>query len=115
MDGDGKIDLNEWLHGKTADQLTKDSKLIEKQFQKILSSTAIEQESGDDVEAGSNDTVPPLPKNKTITTDEIHKSFADLVSTEDLEEIIAEIDENKDGVIDFGEFQNAMQQFTIRE
>merc|ERR1712154_203652 len=114
QDGGGKIDLNEWLHGKTAEQLTKDSKMIEKQFNKILSSTNTISEtelSG----AGSENSVPPLPKKKTITTEEIQKSFADLVSKEELEEIIDEIDENQDGVVDFNEFQNAMKQFTIRE
>lgn len=116
QDGDGKIDLNEWLHGKTAEKLTNDPKLIEKQFQKIISSTAVRDESVDSGTAtanGDDEVMPPF--KKTITTEEIHKSFADLVSTEELEEIIDEIDENKDGVVDFKEFQNAMKQFTIRE
>lgn len=114
MDGDGKIDLKEWIHGKTAEQLTKDTKLIEKQFQKILNSTAVADESRESTANISDaEEVPPIRKN--ITTEEIHKSFADLVSTEELEEIIDEIDENKDGVVDFHEFQNAMKQFTIRE
>jgi len=115
QDDDGKIDLNEWLHGKTAEQLTNDPKLIEKQFQKIISSTAVGDESVDSGTAGGVDDEVIPPFKKTITTEEIHKSFADLVSTEELEEIIDEIDENKDGVVDFKEFQNAMQQFTIRE
>ena len=117
QDGDGKIDLNEWLHGKTAEKLTTDSKLIEQEFQKILSSTAVSDESvgsGTPTAGKSDDEIIP-PIKKTITTEEIHKSFADLVNTEDLEEIIDEIDENKDGVVDFNEFQNAMKQFTIRE
>eukprot|EP01083_Nonionella_stella_P012683 35895_1 len=112
MDGDGKIDLTEWMHGKTADALTQDSKMIEKQFQKILSSTFdTNGDTNTDIEPSQS----PPPIKKTITTDEIHKSFAELVSTEELEEIIDEIDENKDGVLDFKEFQNAMRQYTVRE
>lgn len=111
MDGDGKIDLNEWLHGKTAEKLSKDAQLITQQFQRILSSTRslVEDEDAD------HDELRQIQPTDTITTEEIHKSFGNLVSTEDLEEIIDEIDENKDGVIDLHEFQNAMQQFTVRD
>merc|ERR1712083_887509 len=37
MDGDGRIDLNEWLHGKTAMKLTQSASLIDLQFEKIKS------------------------------------------------------------------------------
>ena len=52
---------------------------------------------------------------RNITTEEIHKSFGELVSTEELQDIIDEVDENKDGVVDFGEFRHAMKQLTMRE
>lgn len=121
MDGDGKIDLNEWLHGKTAEQLTSDSKLIDRQFTRILTSTNITRDDSDssdmDSEAGTESRTTTnkkkrrtTNKRKMITTKEIHKSFGDLLAGDDLQEIIDEIDENKDGVIDLQEFQNAMQQ-----
>jgi len=100
QDGDGRIDLKEWLEGKTAEQLTKSSSVIEREFTKIASSGSL----GGDEEV-----------KKTITIDEIKKSFAGLVNDEDMNAVIDEIDENNDGELDFDEFQNAMKQYTIRE
>ena len=113
MDGDGQIDLNEWLHGKTAEKLASDRKLIDMQFEKILSASA--ESVNDDDDFKGSDAVPPMDERQTITTDLIHKSFADIVSEEELKEIIDEIDENNDGVVDLEEFRNAMKQITIRE
>merc|ERR1712228_592160 len=100
MDGDGKIDINEWIHGKTAEKLTSDTKLIDRQFTRILTSTNVIRDNNstsslmEDLEAGASQT------NQQITTEEILKSFGDLVAKDELQEILDEIDENGDGVID---------------
>merc|ERR1712083_1025252 len=75
MDGDGKIDINEWIHGKTAEKLTSDTKLIDRQFTRILTSTRLnitrDNNSSlmEDLEAGASQT------NQQITTEEILQSF----------------------------------------
>eukprot|EP00484_Ammonia_sp_Unknown_P022742 CAMPEP_0197027516 /NCGR_PEP_ID=MMETSP1384-20130603/7406_1 /TAXON_ID=29189 /ORGANISM="Ammonia sp." /LENGTH=516 /DNA_ID=CAMNT_0042456375 /DNA_START=124 /DNA_END=1674 /DNA_ORIENTATION=- len=111
QDGDGKIDLNEWLQGKTAEQLTTDTNMIEKQFEKILSSSDVNNgaEQSPEVALKGGDGAPPTVRRE-ITTEQIHKSFGDLVGSEELEEIIDEIDQNGDGVLDFQEFKSAMRQ-----
>lgn len=94
-DGDGKIDLNEFVVGRTASRMTTDDELIKQQFDRIASSSRID-------------------KKGTISANELMSSFGDMIDQDDLQDIMKEVDKDGDGQISLEEFQKAMQQKTLR-
>merc|ERR1719319_1592129 len=110
-DGDGRIDLNEWVHGDVEQRLGTDQNMIRKEFERILSTSKLQMVDEKEKEKdGDDEKAETVKRAQTISTEDVRKSFGNLVNAEELEDIIAEIDENGDGVIDLAEFQHAMEQ-----
>jgi len=91
QDGDGQIDLNEWKDSRLSTKF-QDETIIKETFKNINRKA-----------------------DGFITHGELAKLFNGQLNTEDVKQMIKEIDENNDGKISYDEFVNAMKKGCLKK
>lgn len=97
-DGDGRIDLNEWVYGKTASKLRTNEEVLKEEYEKLKTDKS----------------------KSNLTSNELRKSLGNVLSEDEkldekIDDIMDEIDLDDKGNISFETFRNAMRSQTVRD